>query len=157
MALKCWRHTKALIRKNFINWFRSPGCSTFEILAPILLMVALVVIRMQIPVTYTDQAGMFKKKYVSMPGVPNYEGTWQKSSDDDDWINDKVRPMFIYADYYERHHGDPAEYSISYDWHGPQFFAPSQCIKVLSWQKPRRSSPLIAIIGSQTNITDSII
>ena len=92
MALKCWRHTKALIRKNFINWFRSPGCSTFEILAPILLMVALVVIRMQIPVTYTDQAGMFNKKYVAMPGVPNNEGSWQKSTHYDDWINEKVRP-----------------------------------------------------------------
>ena len=55
-------------------------------------MAALVAIRMQIPVTYTDQAGMFNKKYVVMPGVPNNEGSWQKSTHYDDWINDKVRP-----------------------------------------------------------------
>ena len=46
------------MRKNMIIWIRSPACSLFELLAPIILMVALTIIRMQVPVTLTDQKGM---------------------------------------------------------------------------------------------------
>ena len=49
-------------------------CSAFELLAPIILMVVLTVIRMQVPVTLTDQKGMLQKKWVAYPGVYNYEG-----------------------------------------------------------------------------------
>ena len=45
MAKNCYRHFKALMRKNFINWWRTPGCTIFELLAPIILMVALTLIR----------------------------------------------------------------------------------------------------------------
>ena len=51
---KCFRHFKALMRKNFILWWRTPGCSIFEILAPVILMVILDIIRRQIPTTNTD-------------------------------------------------------------------------------------------------------
>ena len=68
---------------------------------------------------------MLEKKYVVMPGVPNTDGEWQKSTHEDDWINFKVRPMFTYVDYYEAHHDDPSEYDVGWDWYGPQFFAPS--------------------------------
>ena len=52
------RHFNALMRKNMIIWIRSPACSAFELLAPVILMVALTIIRMQVPVTLTDQKGM---------------------------------------------------------------------------------------------------
>lgn len=55
---KCGRHFNALMRKNMIIWMRSPACSAFELLAPIILMVALTIIRMQVPVALTDQKGM---------------------------------------------------------------------------------------------------
>lgn len=54
----CGRHFNALMRKNMIIWIRSPACSAFELLAPIILMVALTIIRMQVPVALTDQKGM---------------------------------------------------------------------------------------------------
>ena len=57
-SCNCSRHFNALMRKNMIIWWRSPMCSAFELLAPIILMVALTIIRMQVPVTLTDQAGM---------------------------------------------------------------------------------------------------
>ena len=66
---KCFRHFKALMRKNFILWYRMPACSAFELLAPIIMMIALTIIRMQIPVLSTDQAGMFKKKWVVYLGA----------------------------------------------------------------------------------------
>jgi len=66
----CFRHFKALMRKNFILWYRTPGCSIFEILAPIILMVILTVIRTKIKTTSVDQEGILNKKYVVFPGVP---------------------------------------------------------------------------------------
>lgn len=41
------------------------------------------------------------------------------------------------------------------DWYGPQFFAPSQCLKTYSWNKPKIASPLIAVIGETSDLTDS--
>ena len=51
---KCFRHFKALMRKNLILWVRSWGCSTFEIIAPAILMAALAIFRSKVPVTPVD-------------------------------------------------------------------------------------------------------
>jgi hypothetical protein len=51
---KIKRHLGALSRKNFINWKRSPVCSTFEIICPVILMIALVYIRTLIPIKNLD-------------------------------------------------------------------------------------------------------
>lgn len=51
---KCFRHFKALVRKNVKIWYRNKGCLVFEFVAPLVLMIALAVIRAQVPVTYTD-------------------------------------------------------------------------------------------------------
>jgi len=51
---KCLRHFKALIRKNALIWKRNWGCSSFEIIAPIILMVGLCIIRTQVPYTFID-------------------------------------------------------------------------------------------------------
>ena len=42
---KCCRHWKALMRKNWINWYRRPKCSFFEILWPVLTMFVMVFMR----------------------------------------------------------------------------------------------------------------
>lgn len=39
------RHYKALMKKNFINWKRTPCGSLCEILCPVLLMLILVLAR----------------------------------------------------------------------------------------------------------------
>ena len=43
---KCFRHFKALMRKNWIVWYRNPGCAAFEVLAPCILMAVLWIIRL---------------------------------------------------------------------------------------------------------------
>ena len=49
------RHYKALMKKNCINWKRTPCGSICEILCPVLLMLILVFGRSQIdPVTFED-------------------------------------------------------------------------------------------------------
>ena len=99
---------------------------------------------------------MLDKKMVVFPGIGNVEGNWANDTHDDKWMEDKVRPFFVYADYYESHNKDPAKYSAAWDWYGPQFWAPSQCIRYFDWAKPPKSSPIIAMIGDQSNITDSV-
>ena len=61
--------------------------------------------------------------------------------------------MFKYANYTERH--DTSDYSVGWDWNGPQLYSPSHCLKQFDYDSPKQSSPLIAVIGNQTNITDS--
>ena len=53
-----------------------------------------------------------------------------------------------YVDYFDHHYKDPAEYAISYDAKGPQYWKPSQCIARLDWARPKRASPYIGIIGT---------
>ena len=119
-------------------------------------MVILTVIRMQVPVVLTDQKGMLNKKWVAFPGLANLGGYWSDSTDGDDWMNYNVRPFYTYANYSERHHDHiPEDYDVAYDWRGPQFYAPSHCLKTFDFNRPKVSSPLIAVIGNQTNITDS--
>ena len=153
----CFRHFKALMRKNFILWFRTPGCSIFEILAPVILMVALTLIRMQIPTASVDQEGMFKKKYIVYPGVPMKGlGTWYTNTKNVDELSARVVGLACYSDYFDKHDPDDCRaYDTALDWKGPQFFAPSQCLKTYSWNKPKIASPLIGIIGTQGDLTDS--
>ena len=155
---KCTRHFFALTRKNFYIWTRTWGCSAFEILAPFILMIVLSIIRAQIPVTYTDQSGMLAKKGPVFLGVGNKDGKWAQNTSEDDWVDDKVHDMFEWANYTEKHNAGktPFEYDISWDWHGPQFWAPSHCLKTFSWQRPRKPSPLIGLIGPKSNLTQSV-
>lgn len=66
---KCIRHFKALMRKNFIVWYRHPGCAAVELIFPILLMAVLWVIRVQVPVTSIDKNGVLSKKYPVYNGL----------------------------------------------------------------------------------------
>ena len=132
---KCTRHFKALMKKNFILWWRTPACSAAELLIPILMMVVLTIIRLQVPKLDVDQEGMLDKKKVSMLGIgkqPN--GLWGNSTHENDFVDLKVRPFFEWANYTEAH--DPEKYEMSWDWSGPQFWTPSQCLKTFSWQTP---------------------
>ena len=45
MAKSCLRHFRALVRKNFINWKRTPVCSLLEFIFPCLLMAGMAIIR----------------------------------------------------------------------------------------------------------------
>ena len=50
-------------------------------------------------------------KSPAYPGVPNHDGVWQtNTADNTDYINTKVRPMYIYANYtgYDFHTGFPS-------------------------------------------------
>lgn len=57
------------MRKNFINWKRSPVCSTFEIICPMMLMLVLVYVRTLIQVKDLDLGGLDQYKHPAFPAL----------------------------------------------------------------------------------------
>jgi len=100
MARHTYRHFKALMRKNLINWTRQPVCAVFEILSPILLMATIAVIRHYVPYQRTDSQGMLDQQQVSMPGLGWAEdGKWIGSTDGDESVNIRENTFFSYVNY----------------------------------------------------------
>lgn len=58
MARHTWRHFKALMRKNLINWKRQPVCAFFEIASPLVLMFVILYVRTKIPYIKVDSEAM---------------------------------------------------------------------------------------------------
>jgi hypothetical protein len=65
-----------------------------------------------------------------------------------------IQPFTTYDNYTDIHNKDPLNYDMGYDSRGPQFMAPFQCLSKFSFVQPRRSSPIIAVIGTQNDVTD---
>ena len=145
--MACFRHFMALMRKNFIIYLRTPGCSLFELLGPIILFIGLTIVRNLVPVTPTDSEGMQSKKLILMPGAPNIDGVWSTTNDDNRKVVDLTTPLTSYSNYTSRGNTNPDKYDFGNDWYGPQFYAPTQCIRYFDWAKPPKASPIIAIIG----------
>jgi len=146
------------MRKNFIVWSRTPCCAFFEIMVPVFLMIVLSVIRLEVPTFSTDQSAMLDKKLPAFPGVGlTPDGTWGTSTDYN--FDNLLRPFFTWANYSESHdHFDPTAYQMSYDTKGPQYYSPGHCMRTFDYQHPggKQPSPFIAIIGEQTNLTDTV-
>ena len=49
---------------------------------------------------------------------------------------------------------DPTKFDIGRDWFGAQFYGPGHCIRTTDYDHPKVSSPDIAIIGTQSFVTD---
>jgi len=98
---KCFRHFKALMRKNFILWYRTPLCSAFEIIIPVLLMCGLNWIRVKVPTTSVDQAGMLKKNGFAGLGVTPTDdlGVWHNNTDTNSIIDLPTRPFACFGNY----------------------------------------------------------
>jgi hypothetical protein len=62
-------------------------------------------------------------------------GSWATDTDDNNLYDDPNRPLSAYANYTLEHHDGhtPAEYDMSYDWYGPQFFFPLHCLKTFDY------------------------
>ena len=43
------------------------------------------------------------------------------------------------------------DYDAAYDWYGPEYFFPPQCVRQTSWAVPKRGSPIIAIVDDESN------
>ncbi len=98
---------------------------------------------------------MLGKKELTYTALRQQEdGTFDNDSD---WVNPMLRPLTIFADKPDSHNPDPADYDLGYDYHGPLIYIPSQCVKTFDFNRPKQPSNQIAIIGRQSNITDSLV
>jgi len=149
----CLRHFKALMRKNFLLWWRTPICSTFELLVPIVMMSVLWIIRVQVPSTSVDQEGLTSKKYTTFRAFTNVDDAYQV-----DWVPQEplLQPMFTFANYTEKHDKVAEDYDPGFDYFSMQYWSPSHCIKQFDYNRPKVSSPIIGIIGAQSRITDQL-
>lgn len=127
-------HIKALTRKNFINWKRSPVCSSVEIICPVLLMIVLVYIRTLVPIKHLDIGGLDQYKHPTFPALI-YTGNPKKL-----WIedfketNNQVSAFFNYDNYTaqaipnqtsENLSLESTTYNITQDYSGPLFNLPT--------------------------------
>ena len=118
--INCWRHFRALSKKNAIVWYRTPTCACIEILTPAALMALLCILRVYIPTTDTDAKGMLSHNLPVYPGTVYYEGAWQPDSHEDDFYDVPNRALVAWSNYKgDTHHDTPWEYTMSYDKYGP--------------------------------------
>ena len=63
------RQFKALMRKNFIQWKRQPGCSFLEICCPAVVMFLMVILRNVVEITTIPISELNKVRQASMLGL----------------------------------------------------------------------------------------
>ena len=97
MAKHTWRHFKALMRKNLINWKRQPVCAFFEIISPLVLMAVICLIRWQVPFTSVSPEGMLDWRLPIMPCCVYKDGTYSEKHGNH--INPRVIDFFNYTGY----------------------------------------------------------
>ena len=99
MARHTWRHFKALMRKNLINWKRQPVCAFFEIISPLILMAVICLIRWQVPYTSVSPEGMLDWQLPIMPCCGYKDGTSKWADVGSKAINARVNDFFNYTGY----------------------------------------------------------
>ena len=96
------RHYKALMKKNLINWKRTPCGSIFEILLPILLMCILVYARIEIIPEELDNYSIYSLRHALYPVAkpnPDAGGNYTIEMFDQLSMMQDLTPFMSYADY----------------------------------------------------------
>ena len=140
------RQFAALSKKNFISYFRQPGCAVFQLLCPGALMLVLVWIRTKITATtppYVNYEAFKKPFYPAL----EYEGGTSWSTSDFQVSSARQENFFIYDKY-----NTSESYNIASDFNGPLYFLPTNCLQKNSVVIPRVSSPVIAVVGPSNSV-----
>jgi len=93
------RHYKALMKKNFINWKRTPCGSICEIICPIMLMLILVYARSQIDPVEQENYSLYSLRRPFYPiAKPELNNKFVVSIPDQLRMLDEYRDFFDYMD-----------------------------------------------------------
>lgn len=93
------RHYKALMKKNCINWKRTPCGSICEILCPIILMMILVYARTQVDPVSHDDFSLYSLRRPFYPiAKPELGNKFVISVADQERQLENYRPFFEYMD-----------------------------------------------------------
>ena len=94
------RHFKALMRKNCINWKRTPCGSITEIFCPILLLMILVYARFNVDPEWVDNYSLYSLRHPLYPVArPNSSGQFSIDLDDQPRMMAEMTDFMQYADY----------------------------------------------------------
>ena len=111
MAAMCCRHFKALLKKNFIVWYRRPVFALCELILPAIMMAILCIIRVYVPSVTTNAENMLSSNLVAFPSVVYENGAWWRSTDGNGIWDTLNRPMMMWVNYTKDYHNhDPAFY-----------------------------------------------
>ena len=126
------RQFKALMRKNFIQWKRQPGCAFCEICCPAVVMFLMVILRNIIDPETFDLSSLAKVRQPSFPGFVWDGQKWGPEGISD--MNSDLDPFFVYGEYPNATwHDIFGPYSVTNDYGGPFFFVPQQCLQKYSF------------------------
>jgi hypothetical protein len=97
---KEYRHFKALMRKNMINWKRTPIGTTLEVLLPVLLMVALAIARGRVQPQTIDDLNLQSLRHPLYPiASPLSNGSWLIDSFNGSKADFNMQGFMKYANY----------------------------------------------------------
>ena len=146
------RQFKALMRKNWINWKRSPKCSFCEICCASYIFLLLVWIRTLINVQTFDVGELAIARHPLLPTL------WYNSTTSNWTLSEKVNePVQNFTEYnrYPTNPQDPLgprtkDYDARSDAFGFMGFIPTQCFKNNSFMIDKVEAPVIAVVGDST-------
>ena len=123
-------------------------------------MFLMVIIRNLIDIEVVDFSTLSEVRRPTFPAFP-YSGDLDLTSIDSTWdasfrfdISTDVNDFLYYSSYpSEEYWGNYTQYSQQYDLKSPVRFLPSQCFKENSFQLPRVSMPIIAVVGEWNKAT----
>ena len=139
------------MRKNWINWKRSPKCSFCEICCASYVFFLLVWIRTLISVTHFDAGELATYRHPVLPTLWYEDGEWTGHSE---LVNEQAQNFMEY-NRYPTNMEDPLgprtrDYNSLTDFAGFTGFVPTQCMANASFVVPRVESPVIALVGDTT-------
>ena len=112
------RHYKALMKKNCINWKRTPCGSICEIVCPLMLMLILVYARSQIDPVYNDNYSLYSLRRPFYPvAKPDSEGKFGTD------IVDQFRQLDSFRDFFE--------YNDAFNLNFTQTIDPNQALEAV--------------------------
>jgi hypothetical protein len=153
-----FRHFKALMRKNWINWKRTPIGSAVEMLTPALLMILLVIARKAMKIQVVNSVDLADLQHPRFP-IANYNsttGSWNVNgvAMQSYMLDKSFQGMMQYANYTNNQTKSEPVYNPLLDVKGPFLFNPPHCTKhsIVGFD-----SPIIAYIKSDSSLQKDMV
>lgn len=145
------------MRKNFINYKRTPTGTALEFLAPVAVMLFLCLLRSIVPPTSLDNFDIYqlKKPFFPTAVLDAQSNNWTQTNFDATKIGLDLTGFMIHANYSSVAKIDnqtTAAYSALLDPLSPFYFFPSNCYG----KKLQYFSPIIAQIVTGSQIEDDV-
>lgn len=149
-----WRHFKALMRKNFINYKRTPSGTAMEFLAPVFIMLVLSFMRYIVEPFENQDFDIYqlKKPFYPTTTLDPLTGNWTHQNYETTQLGLDLIPFMKHSDYIAMLDldNDTSFYNPMLDPISPFYFFPSNCYgKNLGY-----FSPVVAYVSTGNQIEE---